>query len=278
VAISVLNAWRITKDKRYHPNIILFGLVPAILFFVVVSLEKQGIVAILWSYPAVVFFYFILPERKAWIANAILIITIIPLAWISFDHALSFRIVATLILVNIFSGLFVNVITAQQKSLQKKVVTDPLTGLLNRVLLIDTLQQALDQNMRAKIPMTLVAFDLDHFKKINDAMGHDVGDLVLIDIAKLFKDRLRRVDKVFRTGGEEFLALLYNADMEDGRRIAEDIRIQVELLKTLPGHTITVSAGVATLQSNEDLQEWRRRSDQNLYRAKETGRNRVVAC
>ena len=152
--------------------------------------------------------------------------------------------------------------------MQKQAFTDTLTGLLNRKLLHETLQQAINQNNRANIPMTLVTFDLDHFKKINDEMGHDAGDLVLKDVAKLLENRLRMVDKVFRIGGEEFLAFLFNTDIEDGKRIAEDIRTQVELLKTLSGHAITVSAGVATLTPNEDWQEWIKRSDQNLYQAK----------
>jgi len=277
VAVFSLNAWSISKDKRYYPNIILLGLVPATIFFLTMSIQKQGIIGILWSYTAVVFFYFILPGRKAWIANAVLIIIIFPLAWVTFDHALSSRIVATLILVNIFSGLFVSVIKTQHKSLEKQAFTDTLTGLLNRKLLHETLQQAINQNNRANIPMTLVTFDLDHFKKINDEMGHDAGDLVLKDVAKLLENRLRMVDKVFRIGGEEFLAFLFNTDIEDGTRIAEDIRTQVELLKTLSGHTITVSAGVATLTPNEDWQEWIKRSDQNLYQAKKIGRNRIVA-
>ena len=278
VLILAFNAWSITKYKRYYPNLILYGLVPAILFFLNLSLRTQGIIGVLWCYPAVFSFYFMLPERKAWIANAALLLTTIPFVWFSFDYPLAARIVVTLIIVSIFSAIFINIIADQQKSLQIQAVTDPLTGVLNRTLLNETLQQAIQQHARSQIPMTLVSFDLDHFKKINDEKGHDAGDAVLQDVAKLLKKRCRRVDKVFRLGGEEFLVFLYNTEIDDGKHVAEEIRTRVASLQTLPGYTITVSIGIATLQSGEDWRGWMKRSDTNLYHAKESGRNRVVAA
>ncbi|MGF1524944.1 MAG: GGDEF domain-containing protein [Leptolyngbyaceae cyanobacterium] len=156
-------------------------------------------------------------------------------------------------------------------------MTDPLTGTLNRTLLQDILEQAIHQNNRADIPMTLLAFDIDDFKKINDRLGHDVGDIVLQQFANLLQNRCRKVDYVFRIGGEEFIVLLYNTGVENGQRVAEELRQRLESLKILPEWTVTVSVGVAALQSGETLQEWMKRSDDKLYHAKSSGRNRVIA-
>jgi diguanylate cyclase (GGDEF)-like protein len=157
------------------------------------------------------------------------------------------------------------------------VVTDTLTGLLNRTLLNDTLDDAIQHSARTGVPMTLATLDLDHFKTINDTLGHDAGDVVLRGIGELLRNRVRRVDKLFRPGGEEFLALLYGANNESGKRVAEELRTAIAGYAFLPDHVVTVSIGLATLLPGEDRKQWLKRSDENLYRAKAGGRNQVVA-
>jgi len=114
------------------------------------------------------------------------------------------------------------------------------------------------------------------FKQINDILGHDAGDTALRGIGGLLKKRLRRIGKVFRLGGEEFLALLHGADADNAWRIAEEPRSAVASLMLLPDHPITVSIGATTLAPGEDRTAWMKRSDENLYRAKFEGRHRVV--
>lgn len=276
VSIFAFNAWSISKYNRYRPALMLYVLCPVAIFFVIVSIQTQGITGVLWCYPAALLFYFILPEKKAWIANAALLIFTAPFIWTAFDSALVARIEATLIAVSIFSAIFINVINNQRKKLQLLAITDPLTGILNRTLLPGTLTQAIQQNNRSKLPMTLASIDLDHFKKINDDRGHAAGDKVLQEVAVLLKNYCRQVDKVFRLGGEEFLVFLYNTKIDDGKHLAEKIRARIASLQTLPGHTITVSIGVAALQAGEDWQGWVKRADTNLYHAKEKGRDQVV--
>jgi diguanylate cyclase (GGDEF)-like protein len=193
------------------------------------------------------------------------------------DYGLAARVAATLLAVSAFSALFIRVITAQQRKLQALVITDPLTGLLNRTLLNDTLAQAIQHNARSGVPMTLASLDLDHFKAINDTLGHDAGDAVLRGVGELLRKRVRRVDKLFRPGGEEFLALFYGANSENGKHLAEELRHAIATHELLPGHTVTVSIGVATLLPGEDQTKWMKRSDENLYHAKARGRNQVVA-
>ena len=276
VAMLAVNAWG-TSRGRYNPALTFLSIVPAILFFLVIAFRKQGIIGALWCYPAVISFYFMLPERKAWLANAAILCVALPMAWTVLEFPLAARVAATLVAVSTFSAIFVRVIATQQYQLQAQAVTDVLTGLSNRVLLGSSLEQAIEQNRRTNAVMTLVALDLDHFKMINDTFGHNVGDTVLQGIGGLLQKRIRRSDRAFRLGGEEFLVLLYGTDLENGRRFAEELRSAIESLPLLPDHTVTSSIGIATLQPGEDWDEWMKRSDENLYRAKAAGRNCVVA-
>jgi diguanylate cyclase (GGDEF)-like protein len=274
--ILAANAWSILRG-RYNPSLTLFGLVPVMIVFLAMALSDQGIIGALWSYPAVISFYFMLTERKAWLANAVLLVIVLPQAWMAIEPALAARVTATLLTVSAFAAMFIRVITLQQRKLRALVVTDSLTGLLNRTLLNDMLEDAIQHANRSGVPMTLATLDLDHFKSINDTLGHDAGDTVLRGVGDLLRKRMRRVDKMFRPGGEEFLALLYGADGASGRRVAEELRAAIAAHAFLPDRTVTVSIGLATLQPGEQRKQWIKRSDENLYRAKAGGRNQVVA-
>lgn len=276
VLVLAVNAWTISRGRHY-PSLTLFGLIPPIIIFLSLALQKQAIIGALWCYPAAISFYFILPERKAWIANIALLGVALPQVWYVIDNPLAARVTATLFAVSAFSAIFVRVISNQQQQMQTLAVTDPLTGVLNRALLHDTLEQASQQSNRTDIPMTLVALDLDHFKAINDSLGHDAGDIVLKGLGEYLRQSVRATDKVFRMGGEEFLVFLYDTSVEGSQQFAEKLRSEIASLKLLPDHPVTVSIGVATLQSGDDRDEWMKHCDNNLYRAKLNGRNQVVA-
>ncbi|WP_166264141.1 GGDEF domain-containing protein [Marinobacter caseinilyticus] len=276
IAVLGINAWSIHRG-RFLPNLTMLGLTPAIIFFLMVALREQGIIGVLWCYPSVTCFYFMLPERKAWIANAALLITLLPQAWLVVEPEVGVRVIATLLLVNAFSIIFIRVIVDLQEKLHAKAVTDPLTGLLNRTLLDEVLAQSVQQSARTGTPMTLLALDLDRFKQINDNFGHDAGDKVLKGIGELLRKRVRATDKLFRPGGEEFLVLLYDTDKDNGHLFAETLRGAIASFALLDGVAITVSIGVATWQPGESVVMWLKRSDENLYRAKSKGRNQVAA-
>lgn len=276
VIILAVNAWTISRG-RYFPALTLFGLIPAILFFLVLAIHEQGIIGAFWCYPAVISGYFMLPERKAWLANFIFFLVILPVAWNVLDYALALRFAATLLGVSFFSAIFIRVITEQQQKLREKAVTDPLTGLYNRSLLQSSLSHAIEQNSRKGEPMTIIAIDIDRFKLINDTQGHDIGDMVLYKIGELLNKRFRRIDRVFRLGGEEFLALLHGTDLDNGFNIAEELRSKIALLELIPNHKVTVSMGIAALQPGNDWTEWMKRADEKLYRAKLEGRNKVMS-
>ena len=276
VVFMAANAWSILKG-RYYPLLTSLVMTPLLLIFLLISIQYQGQIGYLWSYPVAIVLYFILPERQAWAANGVLMAIVIPSAWEVFEEAVAVRAAVTFGAVNVFSAVFVRVITEQQRRLEKLVVTDTLTGLLNRASLQETLEQAISQNNRTGVPMTIVSLDLDRFKTINDTLGHSAGDIVLRGVGRLMSKRARKTDRIFRLGGEEFLVFLYGADALEGQQVAEELRDAIASIALLPNRPVTASVGVATLLANENWSDWMRRSDENLYQAKAKGRNRVVA-
>jgi diguanylate cyclase (GGDEF)-like protein len=156
---------------------------------------------------------------------------------------------------------------------------DGLTGLLNHRAFEGRIREEVARADRAREQLALIALDLDHFKRVNDTWGHPTGDEVLEHIARIVQSHARAGDGCFRTGGEEMAVLCPGADAESARAIAERIRVSVAChpLYTADGPVVvTVSAGVAVRRTAEDVNAWVRRADDALYRAKETGRNRVV--
>jgi diguanylate cyclase (GGDEF)-like protein len=275
VIIFAFNAWR-CKRGQYSSMLTFLILVPVIIFYLAYAFQEVGTISLYWCYPAVLSFYFMLPERQAWIANMLFLIVVMPQAWnvMEFQHAI--RLLVSLLMVIIFSGVFMRVITNQQQKLEGLALTDPLTGLLNRTSLQETLEHASVQSKRLGLPATMILLDLDHFKKINDTLGHDAGDAVLQHIGSYLKGRMRHSDKVFRLGGEEFLIILYDTDADNGHDIAEELRHGISSLTTLADHKLTASIGLATLTNTENSKQWMKRCDENLYCAKSSGRDTVV--
>lgn len=277
VAIASFNGWSVTRE-RYHPGLTMFALAPAIIIALTLALRDPtvGYLAAMWAYPAIVSFYIILPERHARIANVALLAVLIPQTWSLVEPAFVLRLTATLFAVSLFTAIFIRVITEQQSMLERIASTDPLTGLLNRNKLQGTLEQSVRQNRRSGVPFTLLAVDLDHFKSINDSLGHAAGDKVLREVGGLLQQRLRKSDRAFRMGGEEFLVWLYDTQQASAMMLAEELRHAMEKSELLPSRTVTASIGVATLNTDEDCSGWMSRVDANLYQAKTAGRNRVI--
>jgi diguanylate cyclase (GGDEF)-like protein len=269
-------AW-LGSRGRHYPWLTFLGLPPAVLVFILIAFREQAVIGALWCYPAVLTFYFTLPEKKAWAANAALYAGAVPMAWLTLETSVAARVAATLLGVSVFSAIFVRVIDGQHPALQERAVRDSLTGLHNRTLLATTLEQATEQARRSGTPMTLLALDLDDFKAVNDEHGHLVGDDVLRGVADVLRARLRKSDLAFRLGGEEFLAFLYGTDEEQGRRVAEELRAGIEARPMIPSRPVTVSIGVASFTGDEAWEAWMRRCDRKLYDAKARRRNRIVA-
>ena len=174
-------------------------------------------------------------------------------------------------------------LTRQVTRTHRKAITDRLTGLYNFGFFRERLELELDRARHTGDPVSLVLFDIDHFKRFNDTNGHQEGNVVLEGVAEILKTTGRRGDIMARYGGEEFVALLYGAGREEAASFAEAVRETVlgrEFPggRTQPGGRVTLSGGVATFPADAESDEALiKAADENLYRAKEAGRNRVVA-
>jgi diguanylate cyclase (GGDEF)-like protein len=156
---------------------------------------------------------------------------------------------------------------------------DFLTKLYNKRALDELLGVKEAEFNRHGHNYSIVMLDIDHFKSVNDKFGHDAGDLVLSAFAKILKKEARTVDIIGRFGGEEFMALLCETDMEGAVVFAEKVRKHVEKAKFMYKNeriTVTVSAGLSERERNVSLESTIKNADQNLYKAKRNGRNQVV--
>lgn len=167
-----------------------------------------------------------------------------------------------------------------QKELNKLATTDGLTGVFNRNTFLQLFKQEVRRIERYGQPLTVLVFDLDHFKGVNDNHGHHAGDHVLIQFARTISAELRDSDIFGRMGGEEFAGVLVETDVKGGRQLAERLRHKIEQLKVcVDGQDIqvTVSIGCTSWQkSDSEVEEVLKRADRALYSAKHAGRNRVV--
>lgn len=272
--LCVVNAWFCRKG-RYLLTINLFAVAPAIGITIILATLKLGVVGSYWAFLVVLAFYVILIGKWALVANIIFVAIIIPVAWSVLEGSVAIRFSSVLIGTSIFANLSMREINKQHCLLKEQAVIDTLTGLYNRSLLQHSLDHSVKQSRRTNVPMTLVMFDVDFFKDINDKYGHDVGDSVLIAMGELLKKSFRESDMVFRIGGDEFLVLLYNTDEFNGLKIAEKLCQRIEKLPLAPGHTVTVSIGIAGLRPGMNLSEWKELCDKKLYRAKSNGRNQA---
>jgi len=161
-------------------------------------------------------------------------------------------------------------------------VTDQLTGLHNRRYMASQLKALVERAAKGGEPVSLLALDIDHFKKINDGFGHDVGDEVLCEFAVRLASNVRAIDIPVRHGGEEFLVVMPDTRIEDAHRIAERIRLHVagSPFRVRGGQEaldVTISIGVATTLAGETkVDGLLKRADTAMYEAKAAGRNRVV--
>lgn len=162
------------------------------------------------------------------------------------------------------------------KELLRVSITDPLTGIYNRVKFNEELQRWIEFCNRYEHPLSLVMFDIDDFKKVNDNYGHMTGDCVIKDLALIIEKQIRNTDIFARWGGEEFVILLPNTNIHQAKEMMERIRVCVQNNKYNDIEHITCSFGVAALRKNENAESLLQRADKLLYEAKDCGKNRVV--
>lgn len=173
-----------------------------------------------------------------------------------------------------------NIETVSAQDTYDRSQKDPLTGIHNKGALIDYGPEALKRAELLQFPLSVIVFDIDHFKKINDTYGHAAGDFILKELAQIITHKMIRTDDFFaRFGGEEFVVILHGNPLDRSVEIAERIRQMVESHKfVFQGKHIPVTISLGVTTRTPEIAEWDtlfERADKALYQSKESGRNRV---
>jgi diguanylate cyclase (GGDEF)-like protein/PAS domain S-box-containing protein len=173
-----------------------------------------------------------------------------------------------------YQGIQQNI--TDKKYAEKLSITDQLTQLYNRSYLDMTLTKEINRFKRYQTPMSVIMIDIDYFKEVNDLHGHLSGDMVLIELARILKSNIRTTDTLGRWGGEEFMIICLQNNLNETFQLAEKLRLAIQEHTFPEVGTKTASFGVAAVEPNEDELGLIRRADGALYKAKGSGRNRVV--
>ena len=274
VVTFVTNGVAIRLKK--HPPIPFVWLLLPLGVCIVFSLMTQGLYGALWCYPGILFCFFVLPHRAAIAVSSVILLFAAPMVYTFVNEGTAIRFAVSLGLNIVVISIITGVVADLQRELFDQAATDPLTGALNRRQMESLHSESLERRARSAAPASILLVDIDHFKSVNDRFGHDAGDEVLKNLVTLIKKHMRKLDRLFRTGGEEFLLLLTDTKATDATVHAERIRVLISQA-ALTHHTpVTVSIGVAECVPNQKLEAWIKNADDALYFAKQEGRNRVV--
>ena len=261
---AVLGTVLIGWDSGFHYYVLMF--IPAV--FLSMRL-RDAVVALvgLWSYYVALYIWMWFTE---------------PLQPIAPDALLGvylFNLSVVFAMFGYLSFFYLNIVTEASRKLRRIATTDSLTGLLNRRHMTHLLERELAHFRGQGHPVAFLLFDIDHFKVINDEHGHETGDRVLEGVAAIIKAQLRTQDLIARWGGEEFLVVLPDSELQSARAIAE--RVQEALMahewqgSNWQPIAVTTSAGASAFSRDDDRNSAISRADRALYRGKELGRNRV---
>ena len=270
--VNIYLCWR----GNYSVFINTWLLVPALVLAVANTILNQGSITTYWAFPVILAVYFMLPLRRAIVANVLTLVIMNAAAYLSVPQDIFLRFTLISFGLSIFAFLSLREITRQHHTLKALVRTDPMTKLNNRLMLEYYVNDAIEQAKRNNREMSILAADLDHFKKINDQYGHDVGDRVICEVADMMRSNCRKSDVLFRLGGEEFLILLRDSNKENALQVAERLRLAIANASIIEGHQVTLSVGLADLSLQKTWKDWLKQADDCLYEAKSLGRNRVV--
>ena len=235
-----------------------------------------GLAGLLWAFPVLVANFMLVRGWRAVLVSALTIAALATIDTVLATLAEKAIFVATSLVVSLFAFVFASRSEQQRAQLEKLALHDPLTGASNRRGMQEELEVAIAASERNGEPLALFVFDLDHFKQVNDSLGHDEGDRVLVQVAEIVRASTRANDRFFRLGGEEFGLLVPGAPATTLLAIAEKLRHTVEREVRCGNRPVTISVGATPYCTGEAPSNWQRRADAAMYRAKRTGRNRSV--
>ena len=230
----------------------------------------------LWVYPVLVATFFLTRPKVAVLLNSITIVAAVIYATPLQSREALFAFFTTCAVVSACAFIFALRNDQQRREMAKLARRDPLTGARNRRSMDDALKFAVSTAERVGTTYAMVILDLDHFKKINDAHGHSLGDDILIRMTRLVDDNTRQTDQLFRFGGEEFVLLMPGVDLKGMKAVVYGLSQKIRTSLRSPDGPVTASFGAALLRAGEGWESWLKRADDALYRAKDAGRDCII--
>ncbi len=242
----------------------------------VASIHAQGAPGQYWYYPFVMACFFLVHRYHAIGMTVGSLMVVVGLGWTRGSPSEIASFFITGMVCTLLAYVFASRSEMQRQQLETLATKDALTSTNNRHTLLEELETARSLQTRENIHSGILILDLDYFKKVNDSHGHQAGDKVLVDLARLIEANIRQHDRLFRYGGEEFVILANNITEDFLSLIAEKLRSQVEShLRAPGGEVVTASIGGAMLRPEESVERWFGRADAALYHCKKNGRNQV---
>lgn len=271
--VFVANLWLLAVGRRafLSPAMVLLTTIPLVVLSVIYGQEYS----LFWIYPLLVAVPSVLRTNAGLGLGVLCLLVVVPLVFWRFETGMAIIIALSMIHTLLVSWWLMRAVNHQSRRFLDLVIHDPLTGAKNRRHFQNEVRSAFDLWTRHKRISTLVLLDADHFKSVNDDLGHAAGDAALKALVKVVQDRVRGVDTVFRQGGEEFAVLLPETTVSRAMILANDLRERIEDAEIVPDRTMTVSIGVCDVSVADSAEDWVQQADEALYRAKSGGRNRV---
>lgn len=241
--------------------------------FILIDIILAGRIIIYWFYPTLAATYYLTPHKIAFKISLIAITLLSIISYPLTNDIEFFIIVISTLILNIFSFFTFRSIQYANDKLENIATTDALTQCLNRRALEIQISELINKHKRNPFPLSLIIFDIDHFKSINDNYGHVIGDEILKEVSQIAMNNIRSFEKVYRYGGEEFIILPLEIELAKAMSLATKLRLLVEQHPFKEGIKLTTSLGVAQYKEGESSDEWISRADNALYEAKQGGRN-----
>jgi len=259
-----------TSEVQLAQGVLAFLCISVVMLSVLIKGSQQ----IVWIYPASVCIFYLLSPKIAGCINLGIAFSLGGVIWNELDSIALAQYAFSVLITLMFSYTFADRMRHQQSKLLKLSSKDHLTGAENRRAMENKLLETVELRRRyTTTPAGMILMDLDKFKTINDQHGHAIGDEILIQFVEIISSRLRRTDRLYRLGGEEFVIIADNSDVRSVSILAEQLREAVDKASFAAQLHVTVSLGVAQYKDGESSFEWLGRADKAMYQAKDAGRN-----
>jgi diguanylate cyclase (GGDEF)-like protein len=275
VLVMLLGSLSFFLYKSHRVRVVSLALALIAIAGMLATIYLKGASQVYWIYPVLVGVFFLVERREALIASILAVAALIPFLATEFTAFALTRILITISVTCSLAYAFATITRGQRDELMNLATRDPLTGVGNRRAMQQKLDEVIASRSRNNRNCCLLMLDLDHFKKVNDLHGHAKGDEILIKLTEIIEIRIRATDNIYRIGGEEFVIVIEDQNLENASRLAEQLRTIVEANELAPESSVTISIGVAQHVRGESVESWMNRADNALYAAKDSGRNQT---